>query len=191
MTATTETLPTSQLVTWLGEQTWSDFAQSLYNYACTRDGALTERQEEAARELYAKVAARAAKRQVAPTIENPATEPGFYVQDGVIYRLRLSQAGNLYALRLLTDEGLSKADRWEYTKGVAQRLSADDALTADKAAEIGRHLGICCICGDSLEDKQGYGEALGIGPVCVRKTYGKTQKQLADELGIELPKTKA
>jgi hypothetical protein len=181
----TDTITTDQLIDWLEAQTWSDFAQSLAAYA-SRKGNLSEAQEASARSMYAKCAARAATKTAAPTIENPATEPGFYCLNDTIYRLRLSQAGNLYALRLLTDDGLSKADRWQYTKGITNRLSADDLLTAEKAAELGRHLGICCMCGDTLEDKDGLGAALGIGPHCIRKYYGKTQRQLARELGIEI-----
>lgn len=184
--STTLTVP--ELANWLSEQGWSEFAQSLASQFRT-SGRLSEAQEASARRMYAKCAQRNAERNARQIVADarpgtPITEPGIYELNGTVYRVRRSQAGNLYALRY-TPEGATKADRFVYARGVIRDLRADDTLTAERASQLGRHFGICCICGDELDDQDGLGKTLGIGPVCVRRTYGVTQRQLLARLGLE------
>ena len=50
--------------------------------------------------------------------------------------------------------------------------------------EYGVRTGVCLFCSAELDDKDGYGHRVGVGPVCAKKHLGKTQKQLAEELGV-------
>lgn len=166
------TLTQTPLVDWLAQQTWSPFAQDLVRHAA-RHGALTPNQAAAAQRMRDKVAAREA-RPVAPA--NPISEIGIYTCGDDVYKVvRSRQSGRLYAKRLV---GTS----WVYDGGAVHRLSADNLLTVDQAAEYGRRTGICVCCGAELDDRDGLGVRVGIGPVCVRRTYGLTQRQLLAQL---------
>lgn len=187
MSTPTAELTQVQLAEWLAEQQWSQFAQSLADYFC-QHRAFTPRQLASAQSMYAKCARRNAERNARRTVADarpgePVTEPGIYELNGTVYRVRRSQQGNLYALRYVP-EAPTKADRFVFARGVIRDLRTEDTLTAERAAELGRHFGICCICGDELDDRDGLGQRLGIGPVCVRRTYGLTQRQLLAQLGL-------
>lgn len=97
----------------------------------------------------------------------PVLEPGFYLHDGTIYRVQKSRtSGNLYALMLVVDEDEHKGT-FEYAPGATRRLAESDRLTAERAAELGQHYGLCVICGATLTDPDSVSR--GIGPVCIRK----------------------
>ena len=161
MSATlTPSLSVSDLAAWLAEQRWSQFAQSLAA-AHRRYGRLTERQEEAARNLYARSQERQAARQ-AEAPANPVTEQGVYERDGIVYRVKRSQAGRLYASRY-NPEG-ARGDRFVYASGAVYRLSADDRISLERAKELGAQWSQCCVCGRDLSATESV-EA-GIGPVC-------------------------
>ena len=162
MSATlTPSLSVSDLAVWLSNQRWSQFAQSLAS-AYQRYGRLTERQEASARSMYAKAQERQAQRQ-AQAPANPVTEVGMYRLGELVYRVKLSQAGRLYAMRF-TPEGES---RFAYEGGAINRLSADNRMTLADAQAIGAQVGICCVCGRDLIVQANI-EA-GIGPVCARR----------------------
>lgn len=149
------------LALWLGAQRWSQFAQSLAS-AYERYGRLTEKQESSARQMYAKAQERQAQRQVdAPA--NPVTEIGVYERDGVVYRVKRSQAGRLYASRY-NPLAEVKSERYVYEGGAIYRLSADNRISLDRAKELGAQYSQCCVCGRDLSATQSV-EA-GIGPVC-------------------------
>lgn len=161
MSTTPTLIPVAELATWLGQQTWSQFAQSLAS-AYARYGRLTDRQEASARSMYAKAQARQAQRQVqAPA--NPVTEVGMYRLGDDIYRVKLSQAGRLYAMRF-TPQGES---RFAYEGGAIHRLSADNRMTVEDAQAVGAQVGMCCVCGRDLIVEENI--ARGIGPVCARR----------------------
>jgi len=154
------TLTIPVLADWLAEQRWSDFAQSLAS-AYRRYGRLTERQEASARSMYAKAQERQANRQVPA---NPVTEVGMYRDaDGIVYRVKRSQAGRLYASRYVP-EAQARADRFVYAGGAVYRLSASDRLTLEDAKALGAQYAQCCVCGRDLSASESV-EA-GIGPVC-------------------------
>lgn len=157
----TPSLSVSDLATWLAEQRWSSFAQSLAS-AFARYGRLTERQEASARSMYAKAQARQAGRQAQAPV-NPVTEVGMYRLGDDIYRVKLSQAGRLYAMKF-TPNGES---RFAYEGGAIHRLSADNRMTVEDAQAVGAQVGMCCVCGRDLIVEENI--ARGIGPVCARR----------------------
>lgn len=176
MNTTDTTLSLPDLVTWLAAQTWSAFAQDLARYANRHGGNLTPAQEGAARRMHAKSVQRAAERAAAPA-GNPATEVGIYLMGEQAYKVvRGRQNGNLYAKALQAD------GTWAYAAGAIRRLTAEMKLSAEQAAAYGRATGICVCCGAELDDAEGLGARVGIGPVCVRKNYGITQRQLLERL---------
>jgi hypothetical protein len=170
----TETITTDALVAWLGQQNWSEFAQSLAAYAA-RKGNLTAAQEASARSMYAKMAAKAAIKVTAPAV----TETGFYLADDVVYKVVQSKTGNLYAKRRVDGA-------WDYA-GAPGRLgiTPDHKVTPEVAAAYGAATGICMFCNAELDDREGLGRVVGVGPVCSKKHLGLTQRQLADRLGID------
>jgi hypothetical protein len=161
MSDTLTPISVSDLAVWLSEQTWSGFAQSLAS-AYARYGRLTDKQEASARSMYAKAQARQAGRQ-AQAPANPVTEVGMYRLGDNIYRVKLSQAGRLYAMRF-TPEG---ASRFAYEGGAIHRLSADNRMTVADAQEVGAQVGMCCVCGRDLIVAENIER--GIGPVCARR----------------------
>lgn len=162
MSTTLTPIPVSDLAVWLGEQTWSGFAQSLAQ-AFARYGRLTERQEASARSMYAKAQARQAGRQ-AQAPANPVTEVGMYLNaEGVAYRVKRSQAGRLYASRFVP-EAQARADRFVYEGGAVYRLDASMRMTLEQAKALGARYSQCCVCGRDLSAEQSV-EA-GIGPIC-------------------------
>lgn len=172
----TAELTTDALAAWLAQQTWSDFAQSLAAHY-DRKGALSEKQEASARSMYAKMAAKAA---ATITAEPVATEVGFYMMADTVYRVKQSKSGNLYAMRRTGGE-------WVYAGApVRIGLLASHAITPEVAAQYGADTGICIFCNAELDDREGLGRVVGVGPVCSKKHLGLTQRQLAERLGIDL-----
>ncbi len=88
----------AELIEWLGTQTWSNFARSLY-VGAARYGTLTPNQERAALKMRTTCAARAAaKKAEGPAA--PAPEVGFYFADGEWYRVQANKEGTrVYAKR--------------------------------------------------------------------------------------------
>lgn len=161
MSTTPTLIPVAELAAWLGQQTWSPFAQSVAS-AYARYGRISEAQERSARSMYAKAQARQAQRQ-AQAPANPVTEVGMYRLGDDIYRVKLSQAGRLYAMRF-TPQGES---RFAYEGGAIYRLSADNRMTVEDAQAVGAQVGMCCVCGRDLIVEANI--ARGIGPVCARR----------------------
>lgn len=160
MTTTIE-VSLSGLAKWAGAQTWSQFALSLAEQF-ERKGFLSPKQESALRSMYAKSQAREAK----PINVNPVTEVGMYEHDQVIYRVKLSKQGRLYAMRFAPLAPM-KSERFVYAKGVINDITADERMTVEQVAKLGLQFGICCVCGAELTDEKSV--AQGIGPVCIKK----------------------
>jgi len=137
----------------------NDFASSLLCY-WQRNGTLTERQTAAVERII--------NRPAAPVQTNPVAEQGMYAKVDPsdfgldIFRVKLSQAGRLYALRLNTLTG-----EFEYDRGAIKSLSADDRLTVEQAVAFGHTYGRCIVCGRDLTDPKSV--AQGIGPVCIKR----------------------
>lgn len=159
--STTE-ISVADLASWLSDQRWSGFAQSLAsNYL--RYGRLTEAQERSARSMYAKSQERQAVRE-AQAPQNPVTEVGMYLTaDGKVYRVKRSQAGRLYASRYVP-EAQARSERFVYEGGAVYRLDASMRMTLEQAKALGAQYAQCCVCGRDLSAEESV-EA-GIGPVC-------------------------
>lgn len=99
-------------------------------------------------------------------VDRPAPEVGFYLRDGVVYRVvENREKTRRYAKSLNFASG-----RWDYARGVVSELTPQDRLTVERAAELGHHHGICVCCGAELSDPESVER--GIGPVCARKHFG-------------------
>lgn len=174
MTTTQTTTPAPsipELAEWLGAQRWSDFASSLFAYF-TRTGTLTEGQYNAGLKMHAKMAQRT------PVAERTPVAVGFYLVGETVYKVKESKTGNLYAMG--REDGA-----WAYM-GAPHRVGITEAhaVTPEMAAQYGAATGICLFCQAELDDKDGLGALVGVGPVCSRKHMGLTQRQLAERLGL-------
>jgi len=98
----------------------------------------------------------------APRTSAPASEltEGIYFVQGVVFKVKKSSAGRMYALKLV-------GSSWSYDSAHVRGLTLSHLITLEQASEFGIRTGVCAICGipltnlDSLER--------GIGPVCARR----------------------
>lgn len=164
----TPTIDAPTLIDWLRTQT-GDFPNSLVRYY-DRHGTLTDRQAEAAQRMHDRATATATQPRI--------TDTGFFMKDGEVYKVKRSQAGNLYVMKRLGDGS------WEYVNGGMRMLSEDDRISPEMAAQHGLAFGICIFCNAELDDADGLGKRVGVGPVCCRKHLGMTQRQMAERLGL-------
>lgn len=182
MSTSTPELSVVQLAEWLAEQRWSQFAQSLADYFC-QHRTLTPNQLASARRMYAKCAERNAQRNA----ERPAQAVaqalpnGFYFVAGVLYKVVTAKHGGKYAVRRGENGG------WVYDRGAIRALTPDQKVTAEQAVQHGLATGVCLFCNAELDDRDGLGRIVGVGPVCARKHLGMTQRQLASRLAIAIP----
>lgn len=96
----------------------------------------------------------------------PQVTEGLYIRDGVVYRVQRSQKGHLYAKRL---EPVGRKGRFVYAAGAMAKITPDDVLTVERAAEFGRIQVFCACCGLELDTEES--RARGIGPVCFRRHF--------------------
>lgn len=97
-----------------------------------------------------------------PRNGRPSVGVGFYLSDGVVYRVVPNQdKTRTYAKRLDPATG-----KWTFAKGVVGSLTVEQRLTEQQAADLGRQYGRCVCCGAELSDEESV--ARGIGPVCVK-----------------------
>lgn len=95
-----------------------------------------------------------------------AIEPvdvGLYERDGVIYKVQPNQQRTrTYVKRLIPESG-----DWSYL-GMAplKFLTEDDALTSERAAELGHALEMCVNCAKDLTDERSL--LVGYGATCAR-----------------------
>jgi hypothetical protein len=152
---------------WLMLQTWSDFAQSLYDY-CLTHGGLTEKQMLSAEKMRIKV--------------DPEYDPygegvweGVYIddEDKYIFKISIVTKNNDEQVRSIRKR-LIDMPGWSDIK-----LASDKALlfgciktgtyrmlNDDELIDIGRRTGICCDCGKVLDNPKSI--AAGIGPYCAK-----------------------
>lgn len=153
----------NELVNWLAEQKWSEFAQSLANYHDAK-GYLTEKQEAAARSMHAKCTAKAAAK-AAPKGEALEIDGVFYkAETDTVYKVQWNREHtSLYAKQLVEHD--NGTFNWDYVgKGPLYKLTEDDKLTAEKAAAFGKMYGVCVFCGLTLTNEASI--EVGYGPVC-------------------------
>jgi hypothetical protein len=152
------------LAAWLGEQTWSEFAQSLAAYY-QRTGRLSEKQEASARSMYAKVTA---KRAPAPA-PVPVIDGHYALEvDGEVkfYEVRNGEAGGKWEGYTFVD-AVASDERYP----IRNRQNREAILSLIAAAPIeamklyGQEIGVCGHCGRTLTSDW---RKVGIGPVCIR-----------------------
>ena len=174
-TQTTEATDLATVMAWISDQKWSDFAQSLAEQFA-RKGTLSEKQEAAARKMFAKAAARPAK---APVADAPH---GLHVREnGEIVRvLNTRNSGQKVAKRLVHD---SYGDwSWEYLgkRGLAG-LSTETLMSAEQAMAWGQKYLRCVACFAELTDKRSM--AAGYGETCSRN-HGWSYPTTAEAIDI-------
>ena len=172
-----------ELILWLGEQKWSSFCLSLAKFYRERSY-LTERQTSAAISTLVKTAARkgvdpaelvattveALSEPVAtlevdpPKVTSKPTNPGVYVMEGELYRVKWNRATtHLYAEHLVADNASGEVT-YEYAPGVARMLDKTRRIDAVTARSFGVHYGACVFCGRRLTN--GVSIEVGYGPIC-------------------------
>lgn len=195
---TTENLtveePTMQeLVVWLAEQKWSDFAQDLVRTWNSR-GFLSMKQELAARSMRTKCLARdAAKAAPAPASSiNPSEVPlGVHRIDGNIIKVYRTQSRRI-STKILRERVNADGIYWEFEylgyRGLKD-LNADTLLPFDDARKFGRLTSRCINCLLALSDERSI--AAGYGATCA-KNHGwpypnmkEAMKMLEDE-GLDI-----
>jgi hypothetical protein len=95
------------------------------------------------------------------------TEEGMYAREGEVYRVRRSESGNLYAERLTPPAHADGGATFTYDPAAVYALTPADRMTVEAAAEVGRRLHACCVCGQRLTDPASVKR--GIGPVCRKR----------------------
>lgn len=94
-------------------------------------------------------------RAAAPRVE--LEEGGMYMYEGTVYHIRRSNAGHLYAVKLV---GRS----FQFVRGMMNVLTPEHQLTLEQAKAYGVQYGVCCVCGRTLTNEVSVAE--GIGPIC-------------------------
>jgi hypothetical protein len=92
---------------------------------------------------------------------------GVYKRGDDIYRvIKGRQSANTYAQKLGVD--YNGAPTWIYEGGMIFELKVEELISPEVAAQMGRSVGYCVICGRFLTDAESV--AKGIGPVCEKNT---------------------
>lgn len=162
----------TEIVEWLRAGTFTfDFLVSMQAVAQGRSkwDRLTDKQVDAVArckdrdEARAKVQAeRVETAEVAVTVK-----PGWYVLDGVVYKVQIAVhgSGRPYAKRL--DVIAGERGEWVYEAGAIRLLVDAAPLMEEEARRFGSLYGVCVVCGAVLTDEQSISE--GIGPVCGKR----------------------
>lgn len=115
---------------------------------------------------------RAAMARTAPTAvrtvsaKAPRAEmsEGMYELDGKIYRVKLSNAGRLYAMLLVITDGVGG---FEWAEGMMRTLRPEHRMTLDRASELSVRYHFCVRCAKELTKKSSI--AQGMGDTCASK----------------------
>lgn len=92
---------------------------------------------------------------------------GVYKRGDDIYRvIKGRQSQNTYAQKLTVD--FNGAPTWVYVGAMVFELKVEELISPEVAAQMGRTVGYCVICGRFLTDAESV--AKGIGPVCEKNT---------------------
>lgn len=110
-----------------------------------------------------------AQRAAAPAPVTPRTPAesvteGMYETGGVVYRVKLSGAGRLYAMRLVVADGEGS---FEYAQGMINRLHPEDRMSLARASELSVRYHFCVRCARELTKESSI--AAGMGDVCASK----------------------
>ena len=122
----------------------------------------------------------------------PVTEPGMYLRDKRVYKVKASRSsGRLYASQLTLNwdceghESLDGAHMGEvvycdgscrtgevhsafvYAPGAVLALRPEHKMSLEQASKFGLAFGVCCVCGALLTDPKSVAD--GIGPICAKR----------------------
>ena len=168
---------------WLGQQTWSDFAQSLHKQYSER-GSLSPKQWAAARKMKATMdAKKAAKPEKAETgLDLHGLRSGYYaVPDGdtrLKVRVAHGKPGTKWDGWTFVSDGAAYGARKNYGSqrpdgmyrgDIETQLQAIVANPEEAMRAYGKLTGSCGACGRMLEDEDSI--AAGIGPICASKGF--------------------
>lgn len=170
-TTATETDPVADLAAWLGEQTWSTFAQSLAR-DFARYGRLTERQVSAATSMRAKCEARQQRQERHAAPELPDVAAGYYAVESLsgnndldFFRVDRPTEGRWAGYTFVKRVIGGRPD--VAVRGAQARKALDAILSAgtrEAAIRYGQEIGRCGVCNRHLTDEES--RAFGIGPHC-------------------------
>lgn len=181
-----ETSEVAELVEWLAEQKWSDFAQSLAAQG-KRTGRLSPKQIASAKSMKAKVEVRQAERKAVKIEQADAGDldltelpSGYYSVPQGDTRLKVRVARPTKASKwhghIFVSDGAEYGQRKNYGRQ-APGENYRGAITAELRAILedprgaqeayGKLTGQCGRCGRLLEDEDSI--ARGIGPICAGK----------------------
>lgn len=165
---TSTLLKDDAMKSWLGRQTWSEFAQSLYRFCCT-NGGFTEKQLLAAEKMRIKV-----DENYDPY--GRGVDEGVYIDDEnkYIFKIATIERGDDRKMRSIRKR-LIDVPGWSDIKLASNKALLFECiktgqfrmLTDEELIEIGKKTGICCDCGKILDNPKSI--AAGIGPYCAKK----------------------
>lgn len=93
---------------------------------------------------------------------------GVYKRGEEIYRvIKGRQSQNTYAQKLVVNNQTGQPV-WDYAGAMIFELKVEELISPEVAAQMGRSVGYCVICGRFLTDAESV--AKGIGPVCEKNT---------------------
>jgi hypothetical protein len=93
---------------------------------------------------------------------------GVYKRGEDIYRvIKGRQSQNTYAQKLVVNNQTNEPV-WDYAGAMIYELKVEELISPEVAAQMGRSVGYCVICGRFLTDAESV--AKGIGPVCEKNT---------------------
>lgn len=165
-------------MSWMADQTWSSFAQSVAAQYDER-GRVSDKQEAAARSMYAKAQQRAAARTSTAPAPAANLDIGLHVNaEGQVIRVMSTRTSGQLVAKLLVRDSYHGDWQWEYLgKRGLRGLSADTAMTAAQATAWGQQYQQCVNCFAELEDKRSM--AAGYGPTCA-KNHGWVYPSMAE-----------
>lgn len=158
-------LTTAQVADWLGQQGWSEFAQSLAAYHIQK-GYLTEKQEAAGRSMMVKCTVREFKKAADRKATGEVPTGMHKRADGTVVKVYTTQAGNLVGKVLVEHVGFDGTTyEFDYRgKAALKGLSAETLMPMDEARKFGRLTSQCVNCLKQLKDERSL--AAGYGATC-------------------------
>lgn len=113
-----------------------------------------------------------------PVAAAPVTEIGFYLHEGVAYKVVKSGIGRLYAKKV-TSRG------FVYDGGAINTLSASELMTAEEVRVYSRTIGICANCSVELSDP--ISVEIGLGTHCGPGILGRDNYKAARKAARLVP----
>lgn len=115
--------------------------------------------------------------------ETEADISGVYCLNGVYYKVQKSGTGNWYA-KVLESQWADGIVEWTYQgRKPLYRLTLNDKVSAEQAAQFGQLTGTCVFCSRMLTDERSI--FVGYGPTCAEKNslpWGEVPEPDAEDL---------